>query len=139
MIVLIQVAQKKWHIQIGDHEDYETINLHFLEEENGVRLDGFSIPCMSGGIIRVCGDRFSKTIAHVTKVMPKVCDAHPGEYPLDVPRFLTKLAKKFKVTDYQINVNSDFDWSNLRPWSVSAVVAITQDLRRMGWSLKLKD
>lgn len=132
MIILIQPAEKKWYIQIGNHDKLETFNLHFKDTENGAKLDGFSIPCLTSyPIFDVLGDSYSKTIAYVTRVMPKICDDAP-----DVAQFLALLAKKFKVKGYQINVNSDFDWSNLTPWShYPAIIAITNDLRRVSYTL----
>lgn len=127
LIVLIQPAFKVFTFQVNRHAKLETFNIAFSQSNNQIDI---SLPSMSSAF-SIYGSSHTDTITSIAKDLPKI-----KTFAADIPQFIAALAKKYKVDCYQINVSSCFDDSMVKPFSVSAVLDIVENLKRFDFSLE---
>ncbi len=118
-IILIQISTKNVSIQMNNEDVAVNINLEDLL---------FTVPTLStyhqfGGY----EDRYTKTLVDTTKKLKRVEDIGYN----DMTELILSLFKIFKVKEYQINVDSDYDCSDLRKYTSASIVHIIVSINRV--------
>lgn len=109
-------------------EDYSftAFNLEFTQYNGRLDYPDIAIPTLSSyHTFKTSNDKYVNTLVKVQKVFKRIYDKTP---PNDIAQMTQAICKAFKVTEYQINVNSGFYYDNAKPYDISAIVDIVKNL-----------
>ena len=104
-------------------------NLTFTNETSYLACAGFMISTFSGNYnIPIQGNSDTRCLIHCLKILPKI-----QENKTDLISFLSDLIKKEKLTDYQININGNMDYSNARKIDNTTLALILKELNNFSF------
>lgn len=127
LILNINAKNKGVEVQVNRQDKlYKCYNLSF--ELDGdyfcLVLEGFMVPTFSGSwYTSIYGTHETRTLQHCLKILPKLKDDHT-----DILTFLAALIKKEKLNHFQINVNSDFGYSQAKKVDMATIATIQTEL-----------
>ena len=126
MKMIILITKDNLSVQFND-ESYklETFNLSF---QHGIYAS-FSFPCIWDNYQFSFDSRIVETIKNIDRTLTKIA-SNPDINT--VPEVVAALVKRYKVKFYQINVKSNFDDSNLKPYSVNCLIEMSDTIKNMG-------
>lgn len=106
-----------------NHEDYLAVNVEISISGNHVYYEWYTMPNIGYYSKFRSFDRSTRTIMFYNR---KLEGMHKED--LTVTDYLVKLKKIFKIKHCQLNVNSNFDSSNLIPFDLSSMVMIAKEI-----------
>ena len=137
--MIILISKHSVYIQIGcNQSDYnnhfKTFNINLEIKENRLFFTGFMLPSISD-----C-HQFTpfedSTIKTLKMLERKLKNLWSGDQTIS--EFIIKLQKLFKVKLFQLNVNSCFDDSDLKPFSVDCIVDTVKTLNNLNIPEKVR-
>lgn len=132
LIINIQ-PKKSICIQVNKRDtDGICYNVTFNKQTDYLVCDGFMVPTFYGNSnISFYGNSDTQSMIHCLKVLPKI-----HENKTDLLSFLAAMIKKEKITQYQINVNANMDYSASKKIDLATIATIAIDLQKLDIPVK---
>jgi hypothetical protein len=134
LILNIDTRVDKVFIQVNKKTDTDMCyNLTFAKSNREYYLvcQGFFVPCYSGRHeSSIYGDVNTRTIVHCLKVLPKIL-----YNKINLVEVIADIIKREKLNLYQINVNSNMDYSQAKKINILTLSTIQTELNNQGFPI----
>lgn len=137
--MIILISKPHVFIQIGcNQSDYKshfkTFNINLEIKENRLVFTGFMLPLISDcHQFTPFEDSTIKTLKMVERKLKNLWNENQT-----ISELIIKIQKLFKIKLFQLNVNSYFDDSNLKPFSVDCIVDTVKTLNNLNIPEKVR-
>jgi hypothetical protein len=133
LVVLANLRNKTLTMQVTNFYKAFNIKIEVNPHSGCLAVVGFAIPTLSDyNQFSVYGDTDTALIAKVTRSLPKIIESSET-----IADFIQKLAKRFKLNHYQLNVNSNFSYEDAKPLDLNAIVSIVEDIKALDFPVNL--